>query len=812
MMNSDKERILSIIANFIERSRTNPQPQRRLTRNLLLEQMNQRRPAYAQMSRDEFQNYFTTRPDRRTVIPSEDLVCLIEVILEVSPGSASAQEILELCDAGRLPIREFRRLARFFPLVEWNNAWKLYDAAKISAGNYEVDFNNRLVLVSDINQSFDQHTIVCISGPSGIGKTHVALKICASVESLNTRRVVVLSGHQIVDIESFVAQMCLVLHVAPIGNESLLLRLQSIVRTTPLFVFIDDLVGKTNDEMIGLLRHIVNLITHIQLLVTTILPLTSISGSGLRSVVVHPLTMDESLVLFKQTCQQNAIFPRNSAMLQGKIRQCDGNPLAIKLLAFSFNQSRNMVMDYDMHIYRVLEVLSELEQRVIETLVLFESFVSVQFVKKFVFDRGASDGDVFNVIHALVRKGLVTVYEYNLISLHAVARIWYQQRWDYTQWALKRITFIHALDGVYESFIQQDDSPYIDRHDWHNVVEVMRHVIKDAGVNLDIVVNGLFRWHVVWTDLRLHQSILLLCEQIKGTEFTAEVDARFQLVYGSGLWRCGFITEAREVLTSLEVTCMLSNNLLFVGMSKIELALTYMTEGNSHFAYTYINQAIIVFTALKNESFIASAYSHLVQIQMHRGQHADVLTTCMKIEQTSLPVNCLINARVAYLRAQISIVTHKYGLAHQQLNDAYAKFQFISIETYMWDVSIMHALCSVLEGRLQDAHMQLQQILKKIEYFDHQQLVHVAECGALYLMKIEQEIAAGPLIQLLAVCIPLQSHVYMLFARQIYQQHMAMIQRVHGEIGADCADHEEIWQLLMVYIKQLFQSHASFVS
>ena len=108
--------------------------------------------------------------------------------------------------------------------------------------------------------------------------------------------------------------------------------------------------------------------------------------------------------------------------------------------------------------------------------------------------------------------------------------------------------------------------------------------------------------------------------------------------------------------------------------------------------------------------------------------------------------------------------------------------------------------------------MQLQQILKKIEYFDHQQLVHVAECGALYLMKIEQEIAAGPLIQLLAVCIPLQSHVYMLFARQIYQQHMAMIQRVHGEIGADCADHEEIWQLLMVYIKQLFQSHASFVS
>ena len=233
MMNSDKERILSIIANFIERSRTNPQPQRRLTRNLLLEQMNQRRPAYAQMSRDEFQNYFTTRPDRRTVIPSEDLVCLIEVILEVSPGSASAQEILELCDAGRLPIREFRRLARFFPLVEWNNAWKLYDAAKISAGNYEVDFNNRLVLVSDINQSFDQHTIVCISGPSGIGKTHVALKICASVESLNTRRVVVLSGHQIVDIESFVAQMCLVLHVAPIGNESLLLRLQSIVRTTP---------------------------------------------------------------------------------------------------------------------------------------------------------------------------------------------------------------------------------------------------------------------------------------------------------------------------------------------------------------------------------------------------------------------------------------------------------------------------------------------------------------------------------------------------------------------------------------------------
>lgn len=812
-MNSDKERILTIIANIIERSRTNPQPNARLTRNLLLEYMNQRRPMYAQMSRDEFQNYFTTRPDRRTVIPAEDLVCLIEVILDVSPGSASAQEVLELCDAGRLPIREFRRLARFFSSVEWNSAWKLYDASKVGAIHDDVDFQDRIALVSHIQHLFEQHTIVCISGASGVGKTHTALKVCTHVESTNLRRVVAISGHSVVDVDSFVMHVCVALRIVPIGNESLLHRLQAVARTTPLFVFVDDLVGKTTDDMVGLLRHIMQLITHMQLLVTTVLPLTGATIVTVQCVVVHALSSDEAVLLFKQTCQQIGVFPRDTLMLQGRIRQCEGNPLAIKLLAYSLSQSRSLV-SYDLQIYRILETLPALERQVVDMLVLFDSFVTVQFVKQIVFPQDASDGDVFTVIHALVRKGLVTVYEYNLLALHTVARVWYQHHWDYLQWTTKRHTFVQKLQLLYESSGYRDETILSDMHDWHNVMVLFGQIIRDGGTQLALVVQALFVWRDTWMQLRLHQQVLLLCQHIHGTEFPAPVGEQFQLIHGSVLWQCGDIVQACQVLTMLEVTCTLSQNMQFVGFCKIELSRAHATEGQLGLAQAYIRQAITIFDRMQLPIHKVNAYVQLAQLQFHAGLYHETGVTCGLLDQWIHELDGKIQAHVLYLRALLSVVTRKYVLAQQQLNDAYMKYQqCLSIETHLWSVSIIKVLCFVLEGQVHDVATQLMQLSKKMAYFDQQQIVHLAECTAIYLMKTSQEGVAWQLMNVLVTQIPQQPQVYLVLGIGQYKEYMAVMRHWQPDIVAtnEWYDHD-LWQMLTIHIKHALQYHASFVS
>lgn len=812
-MNSDKERILTIIANIIERSRVHPQPSHRLTRNLLLEYMNQRRPMYAQMSRDEFQNYFTTRPDRRTVIPAEDLVCLIEVILDTSPGSASAQEVLELCDAGRLPIREFRRLARFFSAIEWNSAWKLYDAAKMGAGSDEIDFRGRVTLVAEINELLNQHDIVCISGASGIGKTHTALKVCTHIESINTKRVVVIPGHNVVDIDSFVMHVCLALRIVPIGNESLLHRLQAVARTTPLFVFVDDLIGKTNDEMVGLLRHITQLLAHIQILVTTVLPLSGLAASVVQSVKVEALSADESILLFRQTCLQIGVFPRDSLMLQGRIRQCEGNPLAIKLLAYSLGHSRSLV-SYDFQLYRILDTLPTLERQVVDILVLFDEFVTVQFVKQIVFAPHASDGDVFTIIHALVRKGLVTVYEYNLLSLHTVARVWHQQNWDYTQWTSKRQALLHALHALHETTRTHDALVLNDIHDWHNIMSLLDQVIKDGGMYAESVVDLLFVWRDTWKQLRLYQWVLLLCQQMHGMDLGAPKDEQFQLIYASVLWQCGDIQQAYQILTSLEVTCSMSQNVLFVGFCKVELSKAHVNDGHISLAQTYIRQAITIFERIHAPYQRLLAYLYLAQLQIHNAQYTEALAICGLVEHSGAVLDGQMQGHVSYLRALVSLAMQKYALAHQQLNEAYTKYQqYVAIETYLWNISIMKALCFVLEGQLSDTFVQLQQLIKKLAYLDHQQIVHVAECTALYLMKNDHVGLTRQLMQVLVRYTPLHPHVYLLLGVAQYKEYMIVMQQFDSEAGAEMiCDEIGLWQLLMMHVKHSLQHHASLVS
>jgi hypothetical protein len=812
-MNSDKERILTTIANIIERSRANPDPSARLTRNLLLEYMNKRRPLYAQMSRDEFQNYFTTRPDRRTVIPAEDLVCLIEVILDVSPGSASAQEVLELCDAGRLPIREFRRLSRFFSAVEWNSAWKLYDAVKIGSVSDDIDFHDRMALVAQIHALFELNPIVCISGASGVGKTHTALKVCTYVESQNHRRVVAISGHHVVDVESFVVHVCMALRIVPLGNESLRHRLHAVVRTTPLFVFIDDLVGKTNDDMVGLLRHITQVIEHVQLLVTTVLPLSGSHLAMVQGVVVNSLTVDESILLFKQTCQQIGVFPRDTLILQGRIRKCEGNPLAIKLLAYSLSQGRNIVSN-DLQVYRVLESLPELERCVVDLLVLFDSFVTVQFVKHMVFPAGASDGDVFTVIHALVRKGLLTVYEYNLLALHTVARVWYQHYWDYLQWTTIRHTFVQKLYELDASREHYDEMLLTDLHDWHNVMVLLDRVIKDGGTQLDMVVHALFVWRDTWMQLRLHQQVLLMCEYLRGLDFAPPTSTQFQLVYGSVLWRSGDITNACNVLTVLEVTCTLAQNMKFVGLCKIELSRAYATVGQLEVAQAYIRQAITIFEQLRLPDYRVGAYVYLVQLQIHAGQYHDASIACSMLDQMTTHVTGMHYADVLYMRAQVAIGTRKYALAHQYLNEAYVKYQqYLLIETHLWNVSIMKTLGSALEGQVHDVYMQLAQLTKKIAYFDNQQIVHLAECVAIYLMKNAQEHVAWQLMHVLVTHVPRQPQLYLVLGIEQYVEYMNMIRHWQPDITVRGDRHErDLWQILSMHIKHAFQLHASLVS
>jgi hypothetical protein len=205
---------------------------------------------------------------------------------------------------------------------------------------------------------------------------------------------------------------------------------------------------------------------------------------------------------------------------------------------------------------------------------------------------------------------------------------------------------------------------------------------------------------------------------------------------------------------------------------------------------------------------------YLAQLHIHSAQYAEALAICHVIEHRGATLAGHVYGQVLYMRALVSIASQKYVLAHQQLNESYAKYQqYFSIEKYLWNVSIMKALCFVCEGQLSEAFVQLQQLVRKLAYLDHQQIVHVAECTALYLMKTEQTLFARQLMQVIVRNVPMHPHVYVLLGVAQYKEYVMMMHQLYSDVGeAIVCEEVDLWQQLMFHIKHSLHQHASLVS
>jgi hypothetical protein len=685
-MNRDKERILKIISDVIDASRLLADESRRLTRNKLLALMNERRPHYAQLSRDEFQNHFTTRVDRKSIVPVEDLVCLIEVLLEHYTDCVTAESILELCDAARLPLREYRRISRYFSITEWNRAWRMYDAATVSSYQDELTFASREGLISSIFQHFAEKSVVVLIGSSGIGKTRLGLRVCTMLEA-DQQRVCVVNGRDVSDVDSFVSQLSSALRVYPFGRESPLQRLQYYLQDNQKVVFIDDLAVYNEATMVSLLNHIVTLLPTIKILVTTTMRIVTTNvHRNMQCVVLQGLEFQESQLLFRQSCYQLGFFATDFPFIARQLAQCEGNPMAIKMLAYIASQNSEHI-EIHQHLSRMMESLSPVEAQIIRFLIIFDAFVSIEFVASAC---NIDDEELSLSIQSLVHKGIVTLHNYDMIMCHVTVRVWYQSRQIHEDVKTIQLDVIRTLAQLHPDYslvhhrllvLQRSDITQL-------LILIKRTVITSDDQMLETIITLLIRWRWYWWIMGYESDVLSICNNIHTTNQQVSQNPSFLLLQATLMWRCGDIDTARTMLTTIEVNGTMSGNHSLVAQAKLEMALTYAVVYNQVIFMTYIRQAQQLFSLLKMSDWRQYSLIQQAMFHIHEGHFKEGLECCQDAERGTIEQQYYLQAQLASARLSAYFLMGQYDVAQKYIEVARQLFTQLNMDVDVQGVQI----------------------------------------------------------------------------------------------------------------------------
>jgi len=510
-MSIDKQRVLIIISTVIERSRTQTIPNMRLSRNSLLSLMNRRRPLYAQMSRDEFQNNFTTRVDRKNIIPVDDLICLIEAILEHNPKNMTAREVLELCDAARLPLREYKRLPRFFSATEWNSAWRGFDIERQSTIDDTFQLGERKIDFENVLDALRRRKICVVHGEKGIGKTHFARDICCRLEEETHNVVARINGTGLQTLESIATNICDVLNITPFGNETLLQRLAHYSRSCSIIVFIDDYVLSQHDESMSLIKLLHYRLPALHLLLTSEQQPYFEEDARIFCYRMLPISFDGSLELYRKFCAQIGHFPLESSAVLTKLRQCQGVPLAIQLLIATMKEGCAPV-EANLRMSQLVYGLTEAQREILATLYLFQGRISVPLLTYVLCQNLDRVNEVFADLNLMAMRGIVAVHQSNHFELQTMLRFWIATTSPGRYIQNSHMMLLTALASNMTDEKVHHLLAVFSRQDFSELARCVGEVMAAQELDtIELCVDVILRWQVAWHTYNLSQTTHELC-------------------------------------------------------------------------------------------------------------------------------------------------------------------------------------------------------------------------------------------------------------------------------------------------------------
>jgi hypothetical protein len=138
---------------------------------------------------------------------------------------------------------------------------------------------------------------------------------------------------------------------------------------------------------------------------------------------IVPIDFPDAVLLYRQFSIQLGHYPVESSAVLTKIRQCNGNPFAIKLLAAMLREGPASA-EAETRFVHLMQGLSEREQVVIEVLVLFQQPIGLPFLTLMIDGSFHTLDQTLHAVTGLVGRGLVLQTSQQTILVAAAVRVW----------------------------------------------------------------------------------------------------------------------------------------------------------------------------------------------------------------------------------------------------------------------------------------------------------------------------------------------------------------------------------------------------
>ncbi len=483
----------------------------------VMDVVNALRTRHPQMTRARFDDQFMIRPERDCTATVAFVADLVQVMYGFSAQVWSADELLQLLIALRVPVNQIAQYGVYF----WGDAWA-NALQKHATGLYVANTASTLVgreeILQQIRSDVLQRRHVVLSGEAGIGKTTLAMELARIYELQHAQHVYYLDMQRITSLSGLHQHIADVFQIRPMGNEPLLLRLKMVLDQRQWYLMLDGLDAMAEVLPTVWLSHLLRNFPTLRYIITTretdladVLPdcvhvnVPSLPCDGMQSAAP---------VLFMRVYRQAGGRIDNSMQVIEMCRGVNGNPLMVSMLANAMAGSKSALVATD-PIEHMLYGLAPTELRLVTLVVLLQRPVSVQFLRMIVPQMtDYTDASLRETLTELTRRGvLIALDAQEQYAVHMVIRqVWQQRIPQQEQHQLLRAVTQVILD-IDHSW--EDDAPRMRRYVMPGTVGMVVHIVDvllEYGLH-DLAIAILVQWHTLWLRHGLTLEAIELCER-----------------------------------------------------------------------------------------------------------------------------------------------------------------------------------------------------------------------------------------------------------------------------------------------------------
>ncbi len=717
-----------------------------------------------EMPGNRFSDIFLSRPNRIVNASVGELVTTYEVILDYGHTMLLANELIELCELTRVPFRAVQPFARYYPTEQWRAALLQYnlvpqrdgDDEGIERGDVLAYIEQRLV---DAHHN-GAHTRPChiiISGPSGIGKTAVAIAAARRIEPIYGRRIpIVVLGPQLTTLEQVYRAIGVTVGMKLIGAEPWALRLRNTATLRNAIIILDNVIGTPGLSLESILTDVTHALpTTICIVTTQMMGLGQVIAHA-HEVALEPLDEVQRSRLFwriYRNAQGHDIDPRDVSRL---LDESYGFPMHI--VAFANAAVQGGVLQTDNIYDHVIAGVPREAIPIMQVLALVTQPVSIAFLQQVrsVFGVQRADG-IRQIVEQLERRQILSLRRTEGYVMHDALRM--AVRLVMTQADMESI-LQRTAEAIHTNAFVREDSPlvYYNHLSIHEVLAVLELVDHLQQFRMyDAIGRIAVHWRTIWIRYGLCAEWCAITEEVVralGADNSAAAQLRYAL--GSFYGHRGMVERTVVNLQSALRIAETQSQTDIWAMTALECALHGLSVIGISESERLLLRALAQFERLGDQYWVARCYDTLSYVYLTAGRlpqsvqaNDEALVRYGTVQVTHGRGDAHAN------RGLIFMSLGDYEIARQELIKAELIFQTLNAPANTAAVHLRIAAICALWNRATDARFYLAKAFRVLEQSGGlQDLLFVIDiCAGLALSEGDGRMA----IQLSAACTELRA-------------------------------------------------------